>query len=249
MTRPELLKNLWTYTTRCWWKAPLREPGAIRPTLRFALTRRLTPFTTGSGYRIENRQQLICWWDHHIDARLYRGWRARPGETVLDIGANEGVFGWETKHRYPQAKIIGFEPVLPLAQKCEKLGCYFQVHPVALSDGAGRRRLLIRSCEGSFTATIEDNPLCSWEQSCAMPTDESWVESIRLDDFPLPPPAIVKIDVDGGELAVIRGGLNTLRSARAVICEIFGPDRIAEISRLLFRNPIKITDCDYLFKT
>lgn len=228
----------------------------LLPTMKFSLTRKLTPIVTHSGYVIETRQQLMSWWGLHIQASLFDGWSLKDGDVVLDIGANYGVFGWEVKQRYPGVRVFGFEPDKRLANYCTSLKCngvpvYERVVCAALSDRNGTAELLIRSHEGSWTATLIDNPDNVWEEACVEPTSKEQVNTVRLDDLwsrGMTLPTLVKIDVDGGELLVMSGGYQTIRRVKYVVCELAGEKRVKEFEALIGRRGRKIDSGDYLFK-
>ena len=74
----------------------------------------------------------------------------------------------------------------------------------------------------------------------------------RIDS---PPVSLIKIDVEGGELGVLRGGIETLRKHRpAILCEIdnresrfgIGKDELADFLKELGYVPRRISDLSEL---
>jgi hypothetical protein len=70
---------------------------------------------------------------------------------------------------------------------------------------------------------------------------DSSVMTYRVDDFVrqfgLPSPTHLKIDVDGGELGVLKGGARLLRSTtlKSILIEVNGEDASEKVDRLLTR--------------
>ena len=52
--------------------------------------------------------------DSHVDGYLQNGIEVRPGEVVLDVGANIGLFGVRIVQRYPTSQVFAFEPTPPI---------------------------------------------------------------------------------------------------------------------------------------
>ena len=143
------------------------DPTLVKGRTQLLFKHKFDPFVTRKGYRIENRQQLYCYWDLDWEAIVFRGgWpdKLRENAVILDIGANYGTFGWLCRNRWPKATIIGFEPIPELARYCEQLGCYNRVFPVALSDSAGSAALFLDYSLG-LTATLGGNKLLNFTDS------------------------------------------------------------------------------------
>ena len=136
--------------------------------------------------------------------------------TFLDIGADRGSYSMELSQF--SASCVAFEPRLTFAAKIQELanskGLKVQVQPVALSDHTGVARLRVLT-EDPGRSTIEsanvlDDPAGSPQVECLVPT-------LRLDDYGFKSVAFVKIDVEGHELAVLRGAEETLRQCSPTI--------------------------------
>ncbi|MFO1476487.1 MAG: FkbM family methyltransferase [Verrucomicrobiota bacterium] len=221
------------------------DPGLAKARYQLLFKGHFTPFLTKEGYRIENKQQLYCYFDFAWEAIVFRGgWTETLPEnaTILDVGANYGTFGWLCRKRWPKATIIGFEPMPELAKYCEKLGCYNQVHPVALSLEPGTATLHIDTSLG-LTASLGGNKLLDYKSS------EMQVEVKRLDDFGLKPD-FMKVDVDGGELQLILGGYKTFKHCPKSVIECTGSQRHKTVADLLQKKSrmLYFFCGDYLFE-
>jgi FkbM family methyltransferase len=157
----------------------------------------------------------------------------KPGDVVYDVGANVGAFSLVAA-KHCGAVAYAFEPgYASYARLCDNIvlnGCDDAIIalPWALSDTRGLTALRYRSLEpGQSRHRLEDSP---WR-----PRKDPWktqtryrqpICTMRMDDavrlFRLPPPAHVKIDVDGAEDRVLKGALKTLKSPglRSVLVEV-----------------------------
>lgn len=145
-----------------------------------------------------------------------------PTSNCLDVGCHRGeVLDWMVA-RAPLGDHVGFEPIPALAEALElKYAAEpaVRISRLALSDADG---------EADFNY-VTSNPSYSGleRRSYDRPgeRDESiTVERARLDDAV---PAgktidLIKIDVEGGELGVLRGAGRVLREQRPVVVFEFG---------------------------
>jgi FkbM family methyltransferase len=212
--------------------------------MQLLFKRKFDPFFTKEGYRIENNQQLYCYFDFSWEAIVFRGgWPDKlPNDcTILDIGANYGTFGWLCRQKWPNATIIGFEPIPKLAQFCEALKCYNKVHCVGLAEKTGNAMLFLDYSLG-LTATLGGNTLLDYN------SEQIDVEVKRLDDFSLKPD-FIKVDVDGGELKTVIGGLTTFQNCPLSVMECTGKQRFKTVQDILQKKCKKlyVLSGEYLF--
>lgn len=149
--------------------------------------------------------------------------RLPPHATCLDIGANRGQ-SIDALHLYTDdATIHSFEPNRLLA---DRLGRRFRhadsvtVHNVALGDERGTYKLYVPIYRGYIfdgLASLDEESAREWLRDRIYRFDESRLRVdvldctvVLLDDLQLAP-ALLKIDVQGYELQVLRGAQQTLR--------------------------------------
>jgi FkbM family methyltransferase len=132
---------------------------------------------------------------------------------VVDVGAHEGAFIAEVLAIAPRGHHIAYEPLPEPAQSLTRRFPSLDVRKSALSDSEGT---------SSFVWVV-DAPAMSGFRRRTYPghprTQEIEVNSTTLD-LDLPDgyvPALVKIDVEGAELQVLRGARETLRRHRPTI--------------------------------
>jgi FkbM family methyltransferase len=220
------------------------DPGLAKARMQLLFKGKFDPFLTKEGYKVENVQQLYCYFDFAWEAVVFRGgWAERLPEkpTILDVGANYGTFGWLCRKRWPNAKIIGFEPIPDLTEFCTKLKCYDEIHLVALAEETGTATLFLDRSLG-LTATLGGNPLLKFSDG------RETVATKRLDDFQLKPD-FIKVDTDGGELKTIIGGLKTFTQCPLAVMECVGKRRSQTVADILQKKTKKLYTLsnEYLF--
>ena len=138
----------------------------------------------------------------------------RADSNCIDIGAHTGSVLSEMVRIAPGGSHIGFEPLPDLASRLRHDFPNVEILETALADEKG---------ELTFVHDLT-NPGYSGLREREYPTADEETETIkvnvdRLDDV-LPKgfvPHFIKVDVEGGELGVFRGGVETLRKNKPVI--------------------------------
>jgi FkbM family methyltransferase len=147
----------------------------------------------------------------------------RPGDVFVDVGANVGFFGLLAARKVgPAGHVLAIEAVAEVAEAARTNArlndfAHMQVLVAAASDHEGTTELMLAQHPGGATISPDD-----------VPPDlvgRRVVPTVTLDDLvtsgQLPPPAMVKIDVEGAEMAVLRGMSGILREHRpAILCEL-----------------------------
>ncbi|WP_231615781.1 FkbM family methyltransferase [Novipirellula artificiosorum] len=136
-----------------------------------------------------------------------------PNKTSVDIGADAGVFS--ANMLQVSRNVIAFEPRPAQADELKAMftsvGASVRVEQVALSDheGTSEMRVLIND-QGRSTIESE-NRLDDEDNS---PRTKLVVNLRRLDDYALDSVGCIKIDVEGHEVAVLRGTRETIARHR-----------------------------------
>ena len=154
--------------------------------------------------------------------------------TVLDVGVLTGT--GELARHFPQALHLLFEPIVEfnpqIARNYSRIR--HEIVNVAISDSTGEALL--------ETYNMIDLPGYDFSHSnvTTEPTEgraHRTVPKTTLDDFlksrELPEPWLLKIDIDGHELAAIAGAAETLKKCAVVMVEVTLPElpqRIAAIA-------------------
>lgn len=168
-----------------------------------------------------------------------------PGGVLYDIGANVGFFSLLGARLVGRdGRVYAFEPVpengdaVELNARLNGLDT-ISVTRRAVGRAAGRARLQI----------VRDASWSKLEQYGSHPevTDVVEVDVVAIDDLvragELRPPTVVKVDVEGAELAVLEGMQETLAKHRPVlICELH--DTQPEFVAAMVRQGYRVSNLD-----
>lgn len=150
--------------------------------------------------------------------------RVKPGDVVLDIGANIGAHTLRLAHLVgPSGKVLAFEPT---AYAYAKLRANLELNP-ELVPRVSVRQLLLADTPG---AAVPETICSGWPlvheaglhpdhlgkphstQGAGCSTLDEAVAAAGAEKV-----AFMKLDVDGHELSVLKGATGTLRKSRPVI--------------------------------
>ncbi len=145
-----------------------------------------------------------------------------PGAVVYDIGANLGFFSLlAARLAGPSGRVEAFEPLPAAAAGLRRHlelnhAHTVRVHEVAVGARSGRAQLL--AVDETSWSHLADR---GWHERTQEVLDVDVVTVDALVGGDLPPPDVVKIDVEGSELDVLEGMAETLRARSPVIvCEL-----------------------------
>jgi FkbM family methyltransferase len=174
-----------------------------------------------------------------------------PGQTVLDIGANYGVFTKLFSELVgPAGRVLAFEPVpetcRTLAAGVRRYGMSnVQVFSNAVSDRAGHLSMTIPPNSDGYG----DNLCCAHVTPPVDSPDSFTVESLTIDSLHLPRVDFIKIDVEGHELEVLRGCRDTItRCHPALMVEVTTQSTVNFLcDELHYPPPVTISPSNELF--
>ena len=205
--------------------------GPISGLLRSLLNRSAPPGTSevtvaggrlaGARLLLDLREEKDLWLGSYEPFMLEAVARfARPGMTAYDVGAHIGyVTVCLAQAVGPQGHVVAFEP-LPgnqqrLRANLELNGLSGRVRVVAdaVGEAAGRQRFRPHTsvAMGRLAAThAAEEPAAGLLE----------VEVVTLDEFAAAagaPPGLIKMDIEGGEAAALRGARRLLRQAKPIL--------------------------------
>jgi FkbM family methyltransferase len=152
--------------------------------------------------------------------------KANPPATIYDIGASVGSWTCLAKSLFPGARVEAFEP-----QAANAEGFHEATFP--WKNDVRLHACALGAADGTADLQVMDFP----DASSLLPMGEEGVREFkiatagsqrvpvhRLDTLvaseALSLPDLMKLDVQGYELEVLRGGERALQHARAIICEV-----------------------------
>ncbi|HUA12105.1 MAG TPA: FkbM family methyltransferase [Solirubrobacteraceae bacterium] len=219
---------------------PALRTGArwlTRPARRVALP---VPRGYGRGLRVHLGQSNLTRLIRSGEPRAERTFLEvlEPGDVVYDVGANIGWYSMLAARRVGPGggRVVAFEPGKDNAACIERNArtnrlSNISVVVAAVSDRDGFATFLDR---GSLESRLDKDDDADQARRRAARKEDSrgsaTVPVLSLDTWiarhQQPPPTLIKIDVEGGEIGALRGMLGTLRSARpTLIIELHGTQR------------------------
>ena len=147
---------------------------------------------------------------------------ARPG-IILDIGAHDGLLTLPLA-ALPGSHVHAFEP-LPAAfarlREAARGKRNITLHQIALGAASGTIELEVPSVGGvaqeQWASMVKDYAAIRRADPRVDGIDRFDVAQQRLDELGLTGVAAIKLDVEGAEEEVIRGGQDTIRACRPVM--------------------------------
>jgi len=161
----------------------------------------------------------------HIDSlELLEMLVPRPA-VIYDIGANRGTWTLLAKSVFPASEVHAFEPLEEHCRQFEAAAASLpgvRLHRVALGSKPGDAAMNVASF--SDASSLLEPARASAAEFGVTKTSTATVQVHRLDeyrrDLALPPPDLIKLDVQGFELEALAGGEEALAAAAAVIMEV-----------------------------
>ena len=152
---------------------------------------------------------------HEISTEKFIRRFARPGSTMLDIGSNIGYFSFLSAV-VKGTHSVAFEPnpevveSLRKSVKANAVGDRFQIIETALGDADGQAKIVPDS-------TKADTGGAHMEMEAGGSVQVQRLDSMEARNGPFTDVSVVKIDVEGWELSVLRGMQEFLRRERPAL--------------------------------
>jgi FkbM family methyltransferase len=151
----------------------------------------------------------------------------RDVDVAVDVGANVGQYGRLLRGAAYSGRIVSFEPLEDQFRELEQ-GCradsMWTCRRVGLSDQAGVRTMVV-SANPASSSLLEFVPETLADAPELRPVGAAEIEVVALDDIADErwsgrDQLLLKLDVQGSELDVLRGGRRTLAQAVAIEVEL-----------------------------
>jgi FkbM family methyltransferase len=206
--------------------------NALVPPISAAVVVRSGP-ARGTRLRIHTHNEKFYWTGLHEVAVQEAFVRLlRPGDTVWDVGAHIGFFSALAARCVGQSgRVHAFEPLranrVRLLETIEQNGLdRVEVHPSAVAGRAGTKELYGHPASAMWSLVGRSGVHERVEVQC-----------VTLDDLfadgALGVPALVKLDVEGAELEILRGAGRLLNETDAMLLVEFTDDQLVDEARSL----------------
>lgn len=131
--------------------------------------------------------------------------------TILDIGANGGQFALVARQCFPEARILSFEPLPRPADRYRKIFADdMQAALYQTAIGSERTRAVMHIAKRDDSSSLL--PITAAQEAIFQGTGETGTTIVEVAPLPdyvsageIATPALLKIDVQGFELSVLRG--------------------------------------------
>lgn len=182
--------------------------------------------------------------------------RARPHSTALDVGANVGIHTIALANAVgPAGSVIAFEPADENVERLRQnldLNDVRNTEIVPMAVAADDEGVLLNLSDDSAFHSTADVPAGHFvgqtTRVASISLDTAWTRVGR------PSVSVIKIDVEGAELEVLKGAAQVLDTCRpAALIEISDHSQLVEVKTLLstygyrFEQPPGFTRWNYLF--
>lgn len=172
-------------------------------------------------------------WEHESVTEFER--LAEDATTIVDVGANTGIYTLVALAANPTVSVVAVEPVLRVAEQLRRnlrLNGWedrVQVVEAAASTTAGSARLLVPERPLPASAHLEQ---ARYRSATGVVTV---VPQVALDDI-VPTTELVKIDVEGGEHLVLGGMTRLLKDVRPhILAECLPEGPVQELQDIIDR--------------
>ena len=173
----------------------------------------------------------------------------RPGDVVYDVGANLGLYSRFFAQVFGASKVLAFEPMSGNRADLQRnlllggVNDRVQIFPCALAETEGEELLQLDEV-ASGAAVLDRVSGGQASESHRQYGVEPRTERVRVRTLDalaraesLHPPGVIKIDVEGAEALVLRGGRETIARYRPRLAiELHGPDTAREVLPILHEH-------------
>lgn len=177
----------------------------------------------------EHIQQQLFWYGYYEKelGDLMKK-TVKPGDVFLDIGANIGYFSLLVANNSPSVKVISFEPVAGLFQNMNENISLNNIKNIATVNAATGE---ITEEKELFISAPDNLGMSSFHQPENYSGKKESVKVVAIDDWfktsGLSKIDVIKLDVEGSELAALKGMKEVLQKQKPVLIVEVNPETLS----------------------
>ena len=177
----------------------------------------------------EHIQQQLFWYGYYEkELRDLLKQIVKPNDVFIDIGANIGYFSLLIAHHFPSAKVISFEPVAdPFKKMNENISLNNIENIITVNAAAGE----VNEEKELFVSAPDNLGMSSFQQPENYSGYKEIVKVVSIDEWfkrsGLSKIDIVKLDIEGSELAALRGMKEVLQNCRPLLIVEINPETLS----------------------
>ena len=143
----------------------------------------------------------------------------QPDSICVDIGTNEGKILQMMLQAAPQARHFAFEPIPALFDTLQQqYGLQANIYNLALCDHAGTSSFNLVITDMAYSGLIK-RPYDKAEEDTQIQVQTGLLDQIIPADIR---PVLIKMDVEGAELLVLKGAVQTILRSKPLLLFEFG---------------------------
>jgi FkbM family methyltransferase len=165
----------------------------------------------------------------------------KPGDVFLDLGANIGYFSLLAANNLPSVKVISFEPVAGLFQNMNDNISLNRIRNIttvnaAVGEMSGEKELFVSAQDNlGMSSFHQPENYSGKKERVKVETIDDWFKTSGLSKID-----IIKLDIEGSELAALKGMKEVLQKQKPVLIVEINPETLSMFNL----QPSDI--CDYL---
>ena len=177
----------------------------------------------------EHIQQQLFWYGYYekeLGDLLTK--IVKPGDVFLDLGANIGYFSLLVATNSPSVKVISFEPVAGLFQKMNDNVCLNNIKNIltinaAVGETSEEKELFISGPDNLGMSSFHhpENYTGRKERVKVVALDD-WFKTCGLSKID-----IIKLDIEGSELAALKGMKELLEKQKPILLVEVNPETLS----------------------
>jgi FkbM family methyltransferase len=177
----------------------------------------------------EHIQQQLFWYGYYekeLGDLLKK--TIKPGDVFLDLGANIGYFSLLVANNSPSAKVISFEPVRGLFQNMNENISLNNIKNILTVNAAVGE---ISEEKELFVSASDNLGMSSFHQPGNYSGKTEKVKVVAIDDWfktsGLSRIDIIKLDIEGSELAALKGMKEVLQKQKPILIVEVNPETLS----------------------